>query len=1141
MNIDNKKIIKLRKVLHAKYGNQTFCLQYNEQNKSYVKMEPETNAFFLEENVLITSRDNYFYLLPNDSNHYYQLIKVDDKKLEFKFKKVEVEDDSYTKTDLNEECIENVVNLDFPCYFRRANTQSKDTLLSILLDKKKLFLDTHVPSYEIIKVLSLYCLAKRDFSKILEYLKYFIEQESEDTYSFRTKFFLSIENMCYLRYKENDKEKWNDLKNIINSVYLAHTLQFGQENIMDNLCLFFFYYTINSDIIIGENYNLKISLDMEEKEYIFQIHQSKIVILGNRNKKNKRRYEVYNQSIKEERFRQDILRKLKNLNLKKEEVPLKTLRKVGKDIGYEEEYINKYFKKFGDNFYSEYMKYQFIDDKTKVSSIQQKKKDTEKKHNTNKTKTEKSYFNIDKTYPFNKIKDEFKNKYKLKEINWDILEEIYETDREIPILTKYNFPVFDNFEEIQSSNIFKDLDSLIIMIYLDFLYPGENRHNMLIQKTYITDNRTKKFIKEILNNEWKREITKQIGLLFPELLAYIYIHKISIKNLNVLVGNYNYLKKLDRIRDSFDNDKFFCIIEYIKSGNFSNIKINNEKYFEFKEEVKKFGACLLEKYMDNTIGKMNFPQKISNEEIQRYVAQFIELNDYYLYNENKTQQQQKQRKKKVKNSQQTFESVFDPKNIHYLSKITLENKDEIELNTGLYVLYLYHKRRDPDVVLTYNRIYHLAFRLDYIDENSQNEKPNFICFENKEEKEQENIIILPKFTDMKLREFNLLHLELILQLQRKDFDLKVIRRLLNLLYRGYISFRERFKKEKIYSISYNNPFNNLKTIYDELLLNLQIYSFKDFLLKEHKDHNEDINYRRKFRKKNRLKREGIKNKIENYEIFSDFRKMKTNVGDNVPDYVTSLVNLYEKQKEEQKQRKKKQEQEEELEPKKITEYPELEIYIKNTIKNKDTMNERIQYLLNLDGYISFPYYKFYSSFYKIVESNLSLIRQNSVKIPIKYTNVFNSIENFNLYKIEIDKLPEAGDLLSLKFPCNKFIEKYNEISKKNNSMANIYLLFEISKFIDMYEKKEYPGRLYLNSSNNVNIVESNLHRPISTLQVPKFYNNLLDMAMKRNASESKQKKSSTPKNKTTGKRKLPSSGPPKPPNTKKQIKVIDLT
>ncbi len=204
-----------------------------------------------------------------------------------------------------------------------------------------------------------------------------------------------------------------------------------------------------------------------------------------------------------------------------------------------------------------------------------------------------------------------------------------------------------------------------------------------------------------------------------------------------------------------------------------------------------------------------------------------------------------------------------------------------------------------------------------------------------------------------------------------------------------------------------------------------------------------------------------------------------------------------------------------------------------------SMNKRIQYLLNFDGYISFPYYKFYSSFYEIVKSNLSLIKDKSVKIPIKYINVLNSIENFNLYKIEIDELPpkEAGDLLSLRFPCNKFIEKMkNEIS-----MANIYLLFEISKFIDMYEKKEYPTQLYINSSDNVNIVKSNLHRQISTLQVPKFYNKLLNMVIDRNASKSKQKKSSTPKNKTTGKRKLPSSGPPKPPNTKKANKsfVID--
>ena len=89
----------------------------------------------------------------------------------------------------------------------------------------------------------------------------------------------------------------------------------------------------------------------------------------------------------------------------------------------------------------------------------------------------------------------------MKEINWDILEEIYEPDTEIPILTTYNFPVFDNFEKIQNSNIFNDLDSLIVMIYLDFLYPGENRHNMLIQKNYIKgNNQRKKNIKEILNN-----------------------------------------------------------------------------------------------------------------------------------------------------------------------------------------------------------------------------------------------------------------------------------------------------------------------------------------------------------------------------------------------------------------------------------------------------------------------------------------------------------------------------------------------------------------------------------------------------------------------------------------------------------------
>ena len=1126
MDIHNKKIIKLRKVLHANYGYTTFCLQYNEQNKCYdrLEMEQEGNTFFLEKNVLITSQPNYFYLLPNDSNHYYKFKKLNLNPVQFHFEKVEVEDDTYTKTDLNEECIENVVNLDFPCYFRRANTQSKDTFLSILVDKKKIFLDTHVPSYEIIKVLSLYCLAKRDFSKILDYLKYFIEQESEDTYSFRTRFFLSIENMCYLRYKENDKEKLNDLKNIINSVYLAHTLQFGQENIMDNLCLFFFYYTINSDIIIGENYNLKISLEStKEKEYIYQIHQSKIVILGNRNKKNRKSYEVYNQSIKEERFRRDILRKLKKQNFKKEEVSLKTLLKVGKDIGYEEEYINKYFKKFGDNFYSEYMKYQFIDDKTKVSSIQQKKKDTEKKHNTNKIETKKSYFNIDKSYPFNKIKDDFKNKFKLKEINWDILEKIYDnTDTDYSKLTKYDFPVFDNFVEIQNSNVFIDLDSLIFMIYLDFLYPDENRHNMMFQKQYIEakNENDKKKILSVFNNEWKRQITKQMGLQYPELVAHLYVHKISIKNINVLVGNYNHLKKLDRIRESNDNDKLFCILKYIKSVKFTNTRYF--EYFKFKKEVQEFGACLLEKYMKNTIDDMNFPKGIfSNKEIQRYVRQFIQLNEYNLYQEKEQNNIVDTLKKDViyiqTDSRSSFKSVFDPDNIKYLTKIAMKNKDEIELNVGLYVLYQYHKISDAD-----NRVSHLAFRLDFIYENEQYKNNNLICFQkHKNKNNPEGIIILPNFRLIESK-LNVYYLELILELQRKIFDFKVIHNLLQNISRVYSTTFSYNRNQKIYSISYQPSYGNIKKIYDDLLFNLHIYSLKGFLLNEFENDNKNIIFKNKMIESNFdiKKIPGLEN-IKDVEkkryalkVFLDFQKMFTNVGENVPDYVSLL------------------------ERKKIKEYPELQSYIKEIEKKeieKKTMNQRIQYLLTLDEPISFPHYQFYSDFYNIIYLNLPHL-QKLGNNPITFTNEMTELlfenwsKNFLLYKINIKKLKNNEDLLSFSFPCNKYIDLFK---KQEKNVKDIYLRFEISKAIEMISKykTKYPIKLYFDSVSNIRVVKSNLRTTISNSLMVSFYNdiNLKALLNMKNTTKSISKRT---------KKKLPSNTKT---NTKKKIQLIDLT
>ena len=119
----------------------------------------------------------------------------------------------------------------------------------------------------------------------------------------------------------------------------------------------------------------------------------------------------------------------------------------------------------------------------------------------------------------------------------------------------YEFPVLNSDFTTKVEN--KLLVSVIYILYTQFIYQNQKEYTMELQKIFFKskDDLKKRQFQKIIKI-WKGKVILDIMNKFPEVILYIVMNDIDIQNLNVFLGQNNYFKYLNRLRQGYIGNAF---------------------------------------------------------------------------------------------------------------------------------------------------------------------------------------------------------------------------------------------------------------------------------------------------------------------------------------------------------------------------------------------------------------------------------------------------------------------------------------------------------------------------------------------------------------------------------------------------------
>ena len=457
------------------------------------------------------------------------------------------------------------------------------------------YINSYIPSYDLFKILSMHALKTNNFHFIISYIKYFTDVSITDNHIiFDTKFFFKpIYELIMIRYKNKEDIILDEFKRIAQHLFVYHLL-FEHQNIsvpqilaVDNLYLYSIYYYLNS-------FDSFDSLDSWEYPVFFMHITEKGYIISFKDNKS-----------------------LKTVGVRKYKTKLSKIRNFKKP---DDEY-NSLFQlqakksKFTKEQVRDFQKSQISDSIPNPQLNVNQKEFISKKIQYDKREGEDDYirheFNISE-FEYNEFRDFLQNEeLNDEEINIDDFQFKY------PILHSKFF-----LKQLREKFDFSlpHIDSIIFMIYQNFIYPDEQRRNIMTQITFQNEKDEKKInMFGKLMEEWESEVTRRISLQYPEILAYLYNYDLKITNINIYFAVYKY-SNIQNIKNMEKNNKYL-IQDYFekrkKQNEMKQTLFPTPYYYEMRNYLEYKGYYYIYLLKNN--------KAFENKELEEYTKEFIFL------------------------------------------------------------------------------------------------------------------------------------------------------------------------------------------------------------------------------------------------------------------------------------------------------------------------------------------------------------------------------------------------------------------------------------------------------------------------------------------------------------------------------------